>query len=254
MLGFAELVGLSAAMGLSIYLSLPVVLYKATDSRSIALLNAAAIGILVFVLADVFSDVAASIYSNPANPYVANLPDVLYFVAGVAGTYLVLFAVEHRSRTSALTPTGTAVVVAGAIGFQNLTEGLVLGAAWAAGSLGLSSVVFLGFFLQNITEGFPITSPLLARDDRRLGAVALIFLLGGLPTVVGGVSGYFYNSTTIDVVFDALAIGAILYSLLAMMRIVLRPAPPPAPTYARQRLLYLGLVAGFLAGFLVNAV
>ena len=250
---FAELVGLSAAMGLAIYLSLPVVLWKKTGSKSVTFLNAAAIGILVFLVADVFSDVATLLYTNPADPYVAAPLDVAYFMAAVGGSFLLLYAVEHRSRV-ALSPAKMALLIAAAIGFQNLTEGLVFGEFWAAGTVGLSTVVFVGFFLQNVTEGFPITSPFLARSDFRLVSVALIFLVGGLPTIVGGVGGFFYTSATIELVFDSLAIGSILYAILPMLRLAMRPAVPPETTYVRQSLLYLGLLAGFLVGFLVNAI
>ncbi len=249
-----DLAALSAAMGLSIYLSLPVVLTKASHSRSVTLINAAAIGIMVFVLADIFADVAGALYTNPGAPYVANLRLSLYFVVGVAGCFALLYVLGNRPGAAALSPTTTALVVASAIGLQNLTEGLVLGAAWATGAIGLSSVVFLGFFLQNITEGFPITSPLVGREERRVGLVATIFLVGGLPTIFGGIVGFYYNSVSLDVLFDALAIGAILYALLPMLRIALRPAQPPQTAYGKQRLLYAGLLAGFLVGFLVNAI
>lgn len=249
-----ELAALSTAMGLSIYLSLPVVLTKSTNARSVTLLNAAAIGILVFVLADIFSDVAGALYATPGAPYRASGSLTALFVAGVAGSYVLLYVLGSRPGTLAPTPIATAVIVATAIGLQNLTEGLVLGAAWASGAVGLSSVVFLGFFLQNITEGFPISAPLVGGTERRLGPVAGIFLVGGAPTVVGGVAGFYYHSTELVVVFDALAIGAILYALLPMLRLALRPAQPPQTTYGKQRLLYAGLLLGFLLGFLVNAI
>ncbi len=248
------LVALSAVMGFSIFLSMPIVLRKSYGSRTVTLLNATAIGILLFLLADLFLDVGPTIYGSSSNAYVANPTFAVTFVLAVATCFVVLFVAEHRSRGSALPPTGMALVVALAIGFQNLTEGLVFGASWAAGAVGLSVVVFVGFFLQNITEGFPITAPLLGRTDGRTGLIALFFLVGGVPTLIGGIGGYFYNSAMLDLVFASFAIGAILYSVLPMLRVAFRPAEPPATTYMKQRLTYLGVLLGFLIGFIVNAL
>ena len=249
---FPVLVVLSFAMGFSIFLAMPIVLLKAARSRTMTLLNAAAIGILVFLLADIFSDVAPLIYSSGG--YIANGSYATAFFFSVALCFGLLFALEHRPSRTTFSPLTTSLIVAIAIGFQNLTEGLVFGAAWAAGAVALSTVVFVGFFLQNITEGFPITSPLLGHNERRLGLIAGFFLVGGVPTIVGGVTGYFFNSQLLVVIFDALAIGAILYCLLPMLRVALRPAEPPEATYVKQRLVYLGVVIGFLLGFAVNAI
>ena len=254
MADFALLAVLATVMGLSIYLSMPVVLFKSMRSRTMTVLNAVAIGILVFLLADIFSDAATILYTNPTSSYLANPLYAVTFALALSLCFGLLFAVEHRSRGSTLTPTMTALIIALAIGFQNLTEGLVFGAAWAAGTVGLVGVIFVGFFLQNVTEGFPITSPLLGRSDRRVGLLAVFFLIGGLPTVAGGMVGYFWASVYLDLVFDALAIGAILYCLLPMLRIAFRPAEPPDATYLKQRLTYLGVLAGFLIGFAVNAI
>lgn len=252
MTAFPELVVLSFAMGFSIFIAMPIVLMKAAKSRTMTLLNAAAIGILVFLLADIFSDVSPLIYTSGG--YVANGGFAVAFFLATAACFGILFAFEHRSARSNFTPLTTSLVVAIAIGFQNLTEGLVFGAAWAAGAVALSTVVFVGFFLQNITEGFPITSPLLGKNERRLGLIAGFFLVGGVPTILGGITGYFYNSALLVVIFDALAIGAILYCLLPMLRVALRPADPPEATYVKQRLVYIGILIGFLLGFAVNAV
>ncbi|MGA8710873.1 MAG: hypothetical protein WB786_06565 [Thermoplasmata archaeon] len=254
MANFPELVGLSAVMGLSIYLSLPIILRKKMGSRTITILNAAAIGILVFLLADIFSDASPIIYSGTSNAYVANGNYAIAFALAVVGCYLVLFATEHRSQGTKATPVSLALIVALAIGFQNLTEGLVFGSSWALGTVGLSTVVFVGFFLQNVTEGFPITAPLLSQKDRRVGLIAVFFLIGGLPTVIGSIAGFFYHSALFNLIFDGLAIGAILYSVLPMLRTAFRPATPPEATYIKQRLIYLGILLGFLVGFLVNAI
>jgi zinc transporter, ZIP family len=254
MANLPELVVLSSVMGLSVYLSLPIVLAKSVRSRTVIVLNAAAIGILIFLLGDVFSDSATIIYTNPASPYLASWTYAVAFTLAVVGCFGVLYASEHRSASTRLTPRGLALIVALAIGFQNLTEGLVFGAAWAAGALALVAVIFVGFFLQNVTEGFPIAAPLIGKNERAVGVLALLFLVGGLPTVLGGTLGYFYNSSLLDVTFDALAIGAILYCILPMLRMAFRPAETPEASYLKQRLTYLGILMGFVVGFLVNAI
>jgi len=254
MAGFPELVALSAVMGLSIYLSLPIVLAKSMASRTISLLNAVAIGILIFLLADVFSDAATIIYSNTSNAYLANPEYSAAFVLAVVACFVILYLSEHRSKGSTLSPRAMALIVAAAIGFQNLTEGLVFGATWAVGITGLLTVIFLGFFLQNVTEGFPIAAPLIGKNDRAIGVLAILFLVGGLPTVLGGAIGYFYNSPLLDVTFDALAIGAILYCILPMLRTSFRPESSPEASYLKQRLTYIGILIGFVLGFLVNAI
>ncbi|MGP8071824.1 MAG: hypothetical protein ACLPZM_01675 [Thermoplasmata archaeon] len=254
MANFLGLVVLSAVMGFSIYLSLPIVLAKSVRSRTVILLNAIAIGILIFLLGDVFSDAATIIYTNPLSPYLASWTYAAAFAIALTLCFLVLFLSEHRSEGSALSPRALALVVAAAIGFQNLTEGLVFGATWAAGVIGLWAVIFLGFFLQNVTEGFPIAAPLIGKNERRVDVLAALFFVGGIPTVIGGVLGYFYNDNLLDVTFDALAIGAILYVILPMLRSAFRPGETPAATYLKQRLTYIGVLAGFLIGFLVNAL
>jgi zinc transporter, ZIP family len=145
-------------------------------------------------------------------------------------------------------------VIAVGMGLQNFTEGLVFGSAWAAAEIGLLAVVFVGFLLQNITEGFPIASPYLGSSEKPMGLLVTLFLVGGLPTIFGGVLGYFYNSSTLDLVFDGAAIGAIAYVLLPMMKAAFRPSDTPEKTAERQRLLYLGVLAGFVLGFVVNAI
>lgn len=252
------LLALTAVMGLSIFLSLPLIWAKRIAGRTVAFLNAVAIGILLFLLADVFSDVAPRI-AGSANYLTSPALDAV-FVAGLAGAFGALYLLEGRQSPGSasaphedVSPSRLALIIAIGIGLQNLTEGLVFGSAWSLGDIGLLGVIFVGFFLQNVTEGFPILSPLLRSPSRRLPQVAGLFLIGGVPTVVGGAVGYFYNSPALEVLFDALAMGAILYVVVPMLRAAMRPAATAAETIDRSRLLYLGLLAGFVLGFVVNA-
>ncbi|MGI0053717.1 MAG: ZIP family metal transporter [Thermoplasmata archaeon] len=251
---FLLFMALTTAMGLSIFLSWPIVYSKRAQGRWAVALNAAAIGILLFLLADVFSDVSPILYPNG---YVANLGDSVAFGVAFLIAFLGLFAVDNLPRASepATGPQRTALIIALGIGLQNLTEGLVFGVNWTAGALGILAVVFVGFFLQNVTEGFPIASPFLGTTaQRNASRMAGLFLVGGLPTILGGAIGYSWSNNLFLVIFDALAIGAIGYVILPMLRGAFRSLETKELARRRNQLVYLGVMVGFLLGFAVNAI
>ena len=253
---FLVFMALTAAMGLSIFLSLPIVYSKRAQGRWAVGLNAAAIGILVFLLADVFSDASPILYPSG---YVANLDYSVAFGVAFVAAFLALYAVDNvrRSASAAVSggPRTTALIIALGIGLQNLTEGLVFGVNWSAGAVGILAVVFLGFFLQNVTEGFPIASPFLGTNERRnLTTMFGLFLVGGLPTLLGGAIGYYWSNNLFIVIFDALAIGAIAYVILPMLRVAFRPLDSAEASHRRNQLVYLGAMVGFALGFAVNAL
>jgi zinc transporter, ZIP family len=253
---FPLLIVLATVMGLSIFLSLPIVYSRRAQGRWAVGLNAAAIGILVFLLADVFSDVSPILY--PGGSYVSNLGYSVLFGAAFLIAFVGLYVVDNlpsRAATVEGGPRLTALIIALGIGLQNLTEGLVFGANWVKGTVGILAVVFVGFFLQNVTEGFPIASPFLGTQAKRSGAImAGLFLVGGLPTIIGGVMGYYWSSNLFLIFFDALAIGAIAYVMLPMLRVAFRPLDSREASIRRNRLVYVGVMVGFLIGFAVNAI
>ena len=81
-----------------------------------------------------------------------------------------------------------------------------------------------------------------------------LFLVGGLPTLIGGAIGYYWSNDLFLVIFDALAIGAIAYVILPMLRVAFGPLDSREASIRRNRLVYLGVMVGFLLGFAVNAV
>lgn len=250
MASFALTLLFATIMGLSIYFSLPIVLSKRVSENWTRLLNASAIGILVFLMGDVFSDAAPALYANAGLGYVSTAYGLdATFTFGLVAGFMVLYAAENRSR-SGLTPTQMSLLIALGIGFQNLTEGLVFGSLnVVVGLTGVTLVVLVGFILQNTTEGFPIVSPFLGKTEGKTRVILLLLLVGGLPTTLGGAIGYYYTSNTFAELFDGLAIGAILYAILPMMKHMFAGMDRPA-----QRLVYLGIFIGFLVGFLVNLV
>ncbi|HUK74229.1 MAG TPA: hypothetical protein VLU99_00450, partial [Nitrososphaerales archaeon] len=124
MLSFLDTLLFSAVMGISIFFSLPLVLRKSASDSWKRLLTAVAIGILVFLIGDVFVDAAATLYDGSLYGYGSSpLYDAIFTGAMVAG-FMVLFYAGNRRRGS-MTSSYLALIIAAGIGFQNLTEGLL---------------------------------------------------------------------------------------------------------------------------------
>jgi zinc transporter, ZIP family len=250
MVSFGETLFFSAIMGLSIYVSLPLVMRRKTSATVTKLLLAVAIGILIFLMGDVFSDVSPILYSSGALYGYASVPayDAVFTLALVAG-FVVLYVFENRSREG-LNPTQLSLLIAIGIGFQNLTEGLVFGSLGVQlGLTGVTLVVLIGFTFQNVTEGFPIASPFFGKEGWKLPTMLALFFIGGVPTIIGGGIGFFYSSDYFDLIFDGVAIGSILYVILPMFMVLLREAD-----HAARRVAYMGVFIGFILGFLVNLI
>ena len=241
--------GLSAIMGLSIFLSLPFVMGKKRSASSIRFMISIAVGILVFLIADVFSDSADIMYNNSLAGYGTNpVYDLIFGISLIVG-FGMLYLAETRSKSSA-SPFMLSLFIAIGIGFQNLTEGLVFGASFdSIGLVGLTVVILIGFILQNFTEGFPIASPFLGNKVKSISPVIMLFLVGGVPTIVGGGVGYFYSSNMLDLAFNGLAIGAMFYVILPILRSLFKNSEQLS-----IKTVYAGAFIGFFIGFLVNLI
>ena len=119
---------------------------------------------------------------------------------------------DHRSAVSAVERRAlrTAMVIAVAIGLHNFAEGLAIGVSSQAGEIGLATVLIIGFALHNATEGFGIVGPLgeIRPSWKWLGLAGLV---AGGPTFLGAMVGYQVTSDALELLFFALAGGAILY-------------------------------------------
>lgn len=249
MLSFIEVILLSAVMGFSIYLSIPVVLRSGTGAEILTLLNADAIGILMFLLADIFSNATPVIYNGALYGYGSSpVADVIFILSFAAG-FGILYLMENRSKEG-LTASRTALLMALGIGFQNLTEGLVFGSTGALiGLSGAATVILLGFILQNMTEGFPISSPFFGNLKNRERQIIGLLLIGGVPDIIGGAFGYYFNLKLIGLLFDGLAMGTIMYVILPMIKSLFSDRDRKL-----RNLAYIGIFAGFLIGFAVNLI
>jgi ZIP family zinc transporter len=241
-------IGLSVIMGLSIFLSFPLVMDRKASMKRLLLYNAIAIGILIFLLMDIYGDVAA-VFGNDT---ITN-PLLLVFISGFAISF-VFFVLPKGSRDPAENPHRTSVLAAVGIGFQNITEGLVFGSAGAAGLLPIYVLSVIGFSAQNITEGFPIAAPLFGKLEKTSKKfIAGVFLLGGLPTIIGTAIGLVFFSTLFITFFDSLACAAILYVVLVLFHVnVNRGSENPGGIKKSMLYTYIGILIGFVIAYVLN--
>jgi ZIP family zinc transporter len=144
-----------------------------------------------------------------------------------------------------------ALLIAVGIGLHNFAEGLAIGSAAGSGEIALATTLVVGFALHNATEGFGIVAPLAA--DRAQGeprpswgTLLGLAAIGGGPTFVGTLVGHTFTNAALDVVFLTLAAGSILYVVIQLLGI--------ATKAGRKELLAWGLIAGLMAGFVTDMV
>jgi zinc transporter, ZIP family len=281
-MSFAETAALGAIAGFTIYIGLPLGRMERVDDRMRVGLAMLSVGILAFIFMDVtthgqeiVSD-ALSSYKNHHGSFghVLGLFVLLAagFTAGVAG----ISAIESRLRGRPTTPPiaggatteaapapagiaapdptadelrrralHTGMVIAIAIGLHNFAEGLAIGVSAKTGAIGLATVLIIGFGLHNATEGFGIVGPLgNVRPTWRW--LWLAGLIGGGPTFLGTLVGYQVDSDPLELLFYALAGGAVLYVIGEIWNGMRR--------YGHRTLGLYMISAGFLLGVATDLV
>ena len=257
MVDLLELFLLGAVAGFTIFLGLPVVLLGISEKAK-GFLNALAVGILMFLIVDVFSlswDLTASSASLALQGTVSLVEAATYLVlmfGGLALGLVGLVAYERRfmgRRPDSVTPQKLATMIALGIGAHNLSEGLAIGQSYAANAVGLAIVLVVGFGAHNATEGFGITAPLAGMNPRpRMSFFAKVLLIGGVPTFFGTILGSISYSPFAYVFFLALAGGALIYVTMLMFSSGRRQ-------YSNGLMMagiFFGLCAGFLTDLIVS--
>jgi ZIP family zinc transporter len=159
-----------------------------------------------------------------------------------------------RTGLSAWSPARQlALLIAVGIGLHNFAEGLAIGQSAASGEIALATLLVIGFALHNATEGFGITAPL-AGDvdaDGTRRRPSWPFLLT-LGAIGGGPT---FIGTAIGHSFTAEWISVLFLTLAAGSLIyVISQLLGVAAKAKRSDLLAYGLLIGLVAGFLTDAI
>jgi ZIP family zinc transporter len=246
-LSFWTTVLLGAIAGFTIFLGLPIARASKLSAHTVALLNALAIGILLYLVVEIAQNAIVPISTGlnawhaAAGPFPAAL--ILVFVAGLlTGLVGLGSAATHFARKAAMhaeNPFVLAAVIAIGIGAHNFGEGLAIGASAAAGATAVALALIVGFGLHNATEGFGVAAPLVGRVVPSWAQIGLAGLIAGGPTFVGTIIGYSFYSPTLSVLFLAIAVGALVFVIGELWSVLRRTG------------LTASVTATMCAGFLI---
>ena len=265
---------LGAFAGLTIFIGLPLGRVRARMPRTKAVLNALALGILIFLLWDVLTnaweptDKALGVH-HYATAVTYGTVMLVCVGAGLLG--LVYFDRWMKHRAARLRPEGPgaatarpavipagpdaaraqaaalSMLIAAGIGLHNFGEGLAIGASAAAGKLSLALLLVIGFGAHNATEGFGIVAPMAAAGERPTWPrLALLGLIGGGPTFLGTIVGIQVTSPLLGIAFLALAAGSILYVVIELLAV--------ARATRLKELVTWGIMLGLALGFVTDAI
>lgn len=210
------------------------------------------IGLLLFLVVDMFGEAQQTALGAPAAWNAAVLVPVL---ALLTAGLLVVASQSLRRRDQHAGPLVTSYQIAFGIGLHNLGEGLAIGAAFALGEAALGVFLIAGFTLHNVTEGVGIAAPLV-RQRPPLRHFALLAALAGGPAVLGTWLGAFTYSPFWTAVFLAVGVGAILQVIVEVGRLVARSQSrhgEPALTWSTLGGVAAGIGVMYATALLVTA-
>jgi len=253
-MSFIQTVLLGAIAGFTIYLGLPFGRIRKLSTGTRTFLSMSSAGILLFILFDVLSNLSEPIESaiTDNKDYTQFFVLLGVFVLGFGLGLLGLIAFDQRFMrsepgvTRPVNPTRLALMIAAGIGLHNFSEGLAIGQSAGRGEIAFATLLIIGFGLHNATEGFGIVGPLVGENRPSWGFIGLAGLIGGGPTFLGTILGYYFLSDVMFVLFLSLAAGALVYIIGELFNLNRRPDTKIPAGW--------GLFIGFLIGYFTDLI
>nr|MDQ2664103.1 multicopper oxidase domain-containing protein [Candidatus Eremiobacteraeota bacterium] len=254
-LAFWPTVLLGAIAGLTIFLGLPVARARRLSMQTVALLNALAIGILLYLVVEIAHNAIAPISASigawragAAFPLALVAVFVLGLLGGLVGLGSAAMHITKSAARQAENPLVLAAIIAVGIGAHNFAEGLAIGASAASGATALAFGLIAGFALHNATEGFGIAAPLSGRVVPSWAQLGLAGLIAGGPTFLGTMIGYQFTSPVLSVFFLAIAVGALVFVIGELWSVLKKTGLSPAATGMMTAGFVIGLATELFLG------
>lgn len=289
-LGKTLLLGLIA--GGTIVLGLPLGRMRRPAPKLRALLNAVAVGILLFLVWDVLShawdpvDTSLAAFHGGTGSLGPAFGYGGLFIGGLSVGLLSLVGYESwMSRRTRRPPAGgqpvtsagpgamavndtvrgakgmaawsparrLSLLIAVGIGLHNFAEGLAIGQSAASGEIALAVLLVVGFALHNATEGFGIVAPLAADlDESGRRNLPSWGFLLSMALIGGGPT---FLGTWIGHGFTSEALSVVFLTLAAgsIIYVIIQLIGVAARSGYRTLLCY-GLLLGLVAGFVTDAI
>jgi ZIP family zinc transporter len=255
-LSFGTTVLLGAFAGLTIFLGLPIARAKKLSPSTIGLLNAFAIGILVFLVIEISMNAVIPVERaitawHMGSAFPGALVAALFggLILGMVGLGAVSTSlVKNTAKSVADRPIVLASIIAVGIGAHNFAEGLAIGASAASGATALAAGLIIGFALHNATEGFGVAAPLAGKVIPSWGQIGIAGLVAGGPTFLGTVLGYTFYSPVLSVFFLATAIGALVFVIGELWSVLKKTGV----TVSATSMVTAGFIVAFGTEIIIN--
>lgn len=276
MIDYWQLIVLGAVAGFTIFLGLPLAVLQHLSHRQKGFLNAFALGILIFLIIDVFGQSWESAENAAADALAGKVSwgdatlDLIALFGGLTIGLLGLALYERKAMTERFPNILTlaniekgddhlvhlfnktnayrlAMMIAIGIGAHNFSEGLAIGQSYIAGEISLAILLIIGFGAHNATEGFGIAGPLTGLIKRPSAKfLFLLGIVGGGPTFLGTILGGLWVSNLAFILFLSVAGGCLIYVSLLMYN--------SGRKETTNLVMMLGISIGLCTGFITDLI